>query len=330
MPIVAVLIAKPNPGGPRVLAEAAQGQVASFGSIARRLVEQVPTGYDSKKSYSHQAYNFHYVADSGLVYVCMSDQAMGYRLPYEFLFDVSKRFKMQYGDKVATAQPGAFEAFNRQLAERMDFFSNDRNADKINKVKGEIEDVKVTMVQNIEKVLARGEQIEVLVDKTEDLQHNATTFKRKSVQLKRKLWWKNAKLCVVLICIVLCLIAGAVVGLLFWLRPSVFHGSSSSGNSGDTPPASTSTTSTSSTTTTSTSSSTSTSSASLLLEFAAVAEDAGVSAKPPSHDADDPSPPAAVALPLRLDVLAVQDSPTPAPGPRPLGLPPVVYVPPAA
>lgn len=40
------------------------------------------------------------------------------------------------------------------------------------------------MVHNIERVLERGERIELLVDKTDNLNQQAFAFKKRSTQLK--------------------------------------------------------------------------------------------------------------------------------------------------
>ncbi|KAH6774902.1 vesicle-associated membrane protein 721 [Perilla frutescens var. hirtella] len=48
---------------------------------------------------------------------------------------------------------------------------------KIAKVKAQVSEVKGVMLENIEKVLDHGEQIEVLVDKTENLHQQAKDFK---------------------------------------------------------------------------------------------------------------------------------------------------------
>jgi len=47
----------------------------------------------------------------------------------------------------------------------MDYYSNGTNTDRILKVRKEIDEVKSIMVENIEKVLERGEKIELLVEK---------------------------------------------------------------------------------------------------------------------------------------------------------------------
>lgn len=55
----------------------------------------------------------------------------------------------------------------------------------------------------LEKVLARGERIELLVDKTENLQSNAFKFKKQSSALKRAMWFKNVRLMIVIIVIII-------------------------------------------------------------------------------------------------------------------------------
>ena len=84
--------------------------------------------------------------------------------------------------------------FARVLQDRMDFFNDNPAADSFGKVKNQIEDVKGVMVENIEKVLARGEKIELLVDKTEALNASARKFQKASKSLKDAMWWKNIKM----------------------------------------------------------------------------------------------------------------------------------------
>lgn len=50
---------------------------------------------------------------------------------------------------------------------------------------------------------ARGEQIELLVEKTAELEVQAVDFKKVSGDLKKHMWWKNVKLWIIIICVVL-------------------------------------------------------------------------------------------------------------------------------
>ncbi len=57
-------------------------------------------------------------------------------------------------------------------------------------LQGELVEVKNIMIENIEKVLERGEKLDLLVDKTDSLQDTAATFRREARRLKRTLWWR--------------------------------------------------------------------------------------------------------------------------------------------
>lgn len=58
------------------------------------------------------------------------------------------------------------------------------------------------MIDNIEKVLNRGEKIDLLVGRTQDLSDSAQDFRYRSKKLKNTMWWRNVKLIVVLLVIV--------------------------------------------------------------------------------------------------------------------------------
>lgn len=46
------------------------------------------------------------------------------------------------------------------------------------------------MIENIEKVLERGEKLDLLLDKTEVLQEGALAFRREARRAVRTLWWR--------------------------------------------------------------------------------------------------------------------------------------------
>ncbi len=54
--------------------------------------------------------------------------------------------------------------------------------------------MRAVMVENIDKVLERGDRIELLVDKTSTIQDNTFRFKKQSRRLRQSMWIQNAKL----------------------------------------------------------------------------------------------------------------------------------------
>jgi vesicle-associated membrane protein 7 len=64
------------------------------------------------------------------------------------------------------------------LACRQDFYNTNPSSDNINKVQAQIDTVKDVMIENIDRVLERGERIELLVDKTDRLNQQAFKFEK--------------------------------------------------------------------------------------------------------------------------------------------------------
>ncbi|KAF2287240.1 hypothetical protein GH714_039423 [Hevea brasiliensis] len=69
----------------------------------------------------------------------MSDshvQLLG-RIPFAFLEDIHQRFVRTYGCAIHSAQAYAMnDEFSRVLSQQMEYYSNDPNADRINRLKG--------------------------------------------------------------------------------------------------------------------------------------------------------------------------------------------------
>ena len=78
--------------------------------------------------------------------------------------------------------------------------------DAIGKAQREIDDVRGIMTENIERVLERGERLDLLIDKTDRLGGSARDFRFRSKGLRRRMWWKNVKLMVLLTVVVVFLI----------------------------------------------------------------------------------------------------------------------------
>ena len=126
----------------------------------------------------------------------MSDEHNRHRIPFAFLQEIKDLFNSKYGLEVPQ-RAIAFslnEEFSKVIQDRMDYYNNaGSNVDNLSAVKNQIEDVKGVMVQNIEKVLERGEKIELLVDKTDRLNQQAFQFVSNSKKLRTAMWWKNAR-----------------------------------------------------------------------------------------------------------------------------------------
>lgn len=80
-------------------------------------------------------------------------QAFARRIVFAFLADVRERFFSQFGDSAQGAVAYEYNTdFSQVLHDRGVFFSENPRADTINRVRGELAEVKNIMVENIEKV----------------------------------------------------------------------------------------------------------------------------------------------------------------------------------
>ncbi|CAN1146911.1 Putative vesicle-associated membrane protein 726 [Linum perenne] len=87
------------------------------------------------------------------------------------------------------------EQTRSKLKEQMQYcVDHPEEINKIAKVKAQVSEVKGVMMENIEKVLDRGEKIELLVDKTDNLRLQAQDFRQQGTKIKRKMWYENMKM----------------------------------------------------------------------------------------------------------------------------------------
>ncbi|XP_076923642.1 vesicle-associated membrane protein 711-like [Bidens hawaiensis] len=183
-------------------------------TIARQILEKTPGDNDMNVSYSQDRYIFHVKRTDGLTVLCMADDVAGRRIPFAFLEDIHQRFVRTYGRAVLSAQAyGMNDEFSRVLSQQMEYYSNDPNADRINRLKSEMGQVRTVMIENIDKVLDRGDRLEVLVDKTSNMQTNTLRFRKQTRRFRSTVWWRNVKLTIAIILLVL-VIAYAVLAFV--------------------------------------------------------------------------------------------------------------------
>ncbi|XP_027111297.1 vesicle-associated membrane protein 727 [Coffea arabica] len=204
----------------------------NFSTIAVQCLQKLPSN-SSKYTYSCDGHTFNFLLDSGFVFLVVADESMGRSVPFVFLERVKDDFKKLYGASIKTdgSHPLADDdedddlfqdrfsiaynldrEFGPRLKEHMQYCMNHPDEmSKLSKLKAQITEVKGIMMDNIEKVLDRGEKIELLVDKSENLQFQADTFQRQGRQLRRKMWLQNLQMKL--------MVGGAVLVLIiiFWL-----------------------------------------------------------------------------------------------------------------
>jgi|ERR1712086_856300 len=173
--------------------------------VARKILRTIDGQTDTKMSYTYSKHYFHYMVKGGLVYLCMAQQTFSRRSCFMFLNDIAGRFEATFADRGATAVQYEFnEEFHRVMQNQMNFFA--KHKDQMAQAKEDVEQVKDLVSKTIEKVIDRGERIDLLVDRSEELTRDSYSFRRSSTDLKRAMMCQNFKM--------IMLMTGGVVGVL--------------------------------------------------------------------------------------------------------------------
>jgi len=170
--------------------------VGNFSEISDLVISKIPTG-DGKMTYSHGDYLYHYISDNNIIYLCITENGFSRGDAFLFLEKVHSKFNKKFGTRAQTASAYSLNTeFSLVICEEMKKFNNpeQNNPDKISTLREEVDQVKDIMVRNIDELVERGEKLDLLVDKTENLSASAVTFKTASRNLQRKFWWKNMRL----------------------------------------------------------------------------------------------------------------------------------------
>lgn len=147
----------------------------------------------------------------GLTFLVIAERDLGQRIPFGFLTNLEKKFFAEFepgSTNFHDLPPYGCASFNGALKRMMveQGATQAGQQDALRTAQREIEGVREIMTENIERVLERGEHMSVLVDKTGRLGENARDFRVRSRTLKRRMWWKNVKLMVLLTLVVIFLI----------------------------------------------------------------------------------------------------------------------------
>ncbi|MCJ1423043.1 hypothetical protein MMC29_000924 [Sticta canariensis] len=198
-----------------ILTEHTTSAASQTSSLASIILPKIDHRTPQKLTYTFNDNFIHYIADApsdhpsadpsagGLTYLVVASSSFGRRIPFGFLVEIKKQFLGRYDPQdtdFASLPPYGAADFNARLKSLMVGYGTTQAGkdDAITNVQHDIDNVKGIMTQNIERVLERGERIDLLVDKTDRLGVGAHDFRVRSRGLKRQMWWKNAKLMVLL------------------------------------------------------------------------------------------------------------------------------------
>ncbi|KAG6429233.1 hypothetical protein SASPL_107278 [Salvia splendens] len=166
----------------------------NFTGIAAQCLQKLPAS-NNKFTYNCDGHTFNYLVEDGFTYCVVAVESVGRQLPIAFLERIKEDFTKKYGGgKAATAVANSLnKEFGSKLKEQMQYcVDHPDEISKLAKVKAQ--------------VLDRGEKIELLVDKTENLRSQAQDFRTQGTKMRRKMWLQNMKIKLIVLAIIIALI----------------------------------------------------------------------------------------------------------------------------
>lgn len=190
----------------------------NFPAIATQCLQRLPSA-NNKFTYNCDHHTFNFLVEDGYAYCVVAKESVGKQVSIAFLERMKVDFKKRYGGgKADTATAKSLNKdFGPIMKEHMQYIiDHAEEIEKLLKVKAQVSEVKSIMLENIDKTLERGENLTILADKTEDLRSQAQQFKKQGSQVRRKMWFQNMKIKLVVLGILL------ILALVIWV--SICHG----------------------------------------------------------------------------------------------------------
>ncbi|XP_046360291.2 vesicle-associated membrane protein 722-like [Haliotis rufescens] len=194
-----------------------QNGIGSFESTVDSILPNISTSTDGKNTYTSNDYAFHCLVDRGLIYMCAAAPDFGKQQPYAYLAEIKKNFQSgPLAKQASTAESHDLDGdFGFVMSQQMEKYSKPGAGNTgTAKLQNQVDEVKGVMSQNIEKVLERGDRLDDLMDKTEELEASSASFQKTARRIQKKYWWKNTKMTLILIAVVLVIIIIIVVAVL--------------------------------------------------------------------------------------------------------------------
>lgn len=151
-----------------------------------------------------------FVDQDFMVYMCLTPQEAREQLRKNYLEDLRTKWRAfisRPGTK-DVSQMGAYEMsgqFENQFKALFSTYNTER-ADKIAKIKENLQEAQDVTTQNLKMALARGDQLRVMSEKADAIKQSAQAFRREANSVKWKMLWQRIRCYVIAAIIIIILI----------------------------------------------------------------------------------------------------------------------------
>ena len=93
-------------------------------------------------------------------------------------------------------------------------YAKPENFDKLAQAQNNVNEIKVEMQENVNKLIKNQDELDTLEGQTRDMKDNAQTFDKNAKSLEREMFWRKVKYTAVIIAIVIAIILIIVLSVV--------------------------------------------------------------------------------------------------------------------
>lgn len=141
------------------------------------------------------------------------------RVAIQALIELYGKYSEQFGLQAKSATTNSLTKKSKPVLQAMCKKYDDLSkVDKTSALIGKVDEVKVQMQDNISAMLKNTEQAESLAERSDQLNEQASVFKKKSTDLRKQMRCKNLKMTIILTLLVVGVLAIILVPLIMKAR----------------------------------------------------------------------------------------------------------------
>ena len=156
-------------------------------SIALRMLQSI-NPQDPRCIVEQAGHTFYSLTDQNrTTFLCLADSSVSRNLQISFCEELQRKWRTRYGNNTNSFMANSKDSeFGPEIATLISIYNNERQK-KIAQIKDNISDAQAQMTKNLSLALARGEQLNIMEEKANEIKDSATQFKREATKVKNKM-----------------------------------------------------------------------------------------------------------------------------------------------
>eukprot|EP00193_Tetraselmis_chui_P007252 CAMPEP_0177753740 /NCGR_PEP_ID=MMETSP0491_2-20121128/1624_1 /TAXON_ID=63592 /ORGANISM="Tetraselmis chuii, Strain PLY429" /LENGTH=233 /DNA_ID=CAMNT_0019269051 /DNA_START=94 /DNA_END=792 /DNA_ORIENTATION=+ len=168
----------------------------NFREVGEQCISKLDANHPGKVTFAVKDYLLLYLRREGFIFGVIASADTPKAVAGGVLQQISDQFVASgHSTKAAPQRKGALQsAFGPKIKQAVEYGNdNPEPFDKVAKAQAETEVVRDVVIENIDKLLQRGENLEALEKKTDTLEFQAAKFQKLGKQVHSKMWWQEKK-----------------------------------------------------------------------------------------------------------------------------------------